>query len=133
MQKKKTTSKRKKYRKTELTGYHAEKCEVCGAQVKHLYKMGIFELLFCPKHYKLWLQGLSIQQMREREAMSRSRKTTIRKRTIIPIMKQQKARREFTDKHGRHWFDDGFEIWSDDYSGDDEPFDDRDSRYADRW
>lgn len=85
--KRKSTPKIKKPRKSELTGHPAEKCEVCGAQAKHLYKMGVFELLFCPKHYKLWLQGYSIAQMRERDGIGRSRKTTTRRRAEVPIMK----------------------------------------------
>ena len=92
--KKKTPTKRrnsttKRYRgtNTKLTGHHAEKCEVCGAQAKHLYEMGEFELLFCKKHYGLWLQGFSIAQMREREGIGRGRKTTTRKRVEAPIMK----------------------------------------------
>lgn len=41
--------------------------------------------------------------------------------------------REFVDERGRHWFDDGFEIWQDYYTGDEEPFNDRDPRYIDDW
>ena len=52
---------------------------------------------------------------------------------LLKIMKETKARREFTDKRGRHWFDDGFEVWQDNYSGDDESFNDRDTRYIDDW
>jgi hypothetical protein len=49
----------------------------------------------------------------------------------IPIT--PRVRREFVDKRGKHWFDDGFEIWQDDQTGDEEPFNDRDPRYIDNW
>lgn len=84
--KQKTRQKKRKCGAHELTGHNAEKCEVCGAPAKYLYKMGIFDLLFCPKHYNLWLQGYSIEQMQNKERNSKSRKNTSKKRVNIPIM-----------------------------------------------
>lgn len=108
---------------------------------KKYYAMGEFEnsargYKFAKQNAKeIRSKGLSARIIKRKSGYQvySTSKDAVIPENMLAIMKQKKQRREFTDKHGRHWFDDGFEIWLDDYAGDDEPFNDRDPRYIDDW
>jgi hypothetical protein len=106
---------------------------------KKYYAMGEFEATkvgykFAEKlANNIRMKGLSARIIKRKtgyQVYSTSKMTVIPEE--IKSLKKRKIR-EFVDKRGRHWFDDGFEIWMDDYAGDNEPFNDRDPRYIDDW
>lgn len=69
----------------------------------------------------------------QKKTPNKTRVKKIPKQTVGKQNKRERRVRTFIDSRGRKWFDDGFDIWQDDYHGDDEEFDARDPRYFDNW